>query len=393
MNNPSPHTALVLKEEVFKTVKVCFAGFEGLPARKGQSRTDSPEFTCFGHRWYVQIYPGGRDDSDDGHVALFLQHKSDENILNLRFCFLVKKSTGKAAAYCCCFKSDFPGSPAGGINGWGSRDFADRTALIGALQNGALVIEVQMQQTGSRPSESFVPENPLPAKILKSFMDEESSDLVFEVGGEQETSGRKKKRAKTSTTTFHAHKYIIRQCSSMLGDLCKQSDNVQINDVRPEIFRHLLYDMYGGKVPDDDMKANAKDIIDAADKYGIVNLKLKAEACFVDSTAITIGNMAENLLYADSKNCALLKEAVMDFVVENGFEVVEKVSFGDFPGHLMKDLLVAVNREKAGSNKAGGNGDEFGTMRVSDLRKRLHEKGLDVDGSRESMIAALKEDS
>jgi len=32
-------------------------------------------------------------------------------------------------------------------------------------------------------------------------------------------------------------------------------------------------------------------------------------------------------------------------------------------------------------------------MRVSDLRRALDKKGLDVDGSRETMIALLKENS
>jgi hypothetical protein len=30
-------------------------------------------------------------------------------------------------------------------------------------------------------------------------------------------------------------------------------------------------------------------------------------------------------------------------------------------------------------------------MRVSELRRKAHEKGLNVDGSREMLIAALKE--
>ena len=29
-------------------------------------------------------------------------------------------------------------------------------------------------------------------------------------------------------------------------------------------------------------------------------------------------------------------------------------------------------------------------MRISDLRRKVHEKGLEVDGSREAMIAALE---
>ena len=79
----------------------------------------------------------------------------------------------------------------------------------------------------------------------------------------------------------------------------------------------------------------------------------------------------------------------MDFVVENGVEVYEKVSFETFPGHLVKDLLSAVNRGKK-KDGASGSSNELNTMRISDLRKQLHAIGLDVDGSRETMIAALK---
>ena len=36
--------------------------------------------------------------------------------------------------------------------------------------------------------------------------------------------------------------------------------------------------MYGGKVTDNDMKSYAKEIIDVANRYEVVNLKLEAEA-------------------------------------------------------------------------------------------------------------------
>ena len=49
------------------------------------------------------------------------------------------------------------------------------------------------------------------------------------------------------------------------------------------------------------------------------------------------------------------------------------------PGHLMTDLLTAVDMDD--------------NIRVSTLRKKLHEKGLAVDGSREAMIALLEENS
>ena len=100
----------------------------------------------------------------------------------------------------------------------------------------------------------------------------------------------------------------------------------------------------------------------------------------------------DNLLYADSKNCALLKEAVMDFIVENGVEVVKKVNFDNFPGHLVTDLLTAVNRGREEGN-ASANSSDLSTTRVSELRRMLDEKGLEIDGSRETMIALLEENS
>jgi len=45
----------------------------------------------------------------------------------------------------------------------------------------------------------------------------------------------------------------------------------------------------------------------------------------------------------------------------------------------MKDLLVAM--------------DSDDITRVSTLREKLHAKGLDIDGSREAMIARLEQNS
>ena len=84
---------------------------------------------------------------------------------------------------------------------------------------------------------------------------------------------------------------------------------IPITNVKPEIFHHLLYYVYGGKIADANLKANAKDIVDACDRYEVVNLKLEAEAILVASTTITIDNVMELLLYANEKNCALLNES------------------------------------------------------------------------------------
>ena len=132
-----------------------------------------------------------------------------------------------------------------------------------------------------------------------------------------------------------------------------------------------------------------------ADRFGVCGLKLEVEACLVKTTTFTVENVMDRLHFADMKNCALLKEAAMDFILDNKVEVIEKVSLSDAPGGLLADVLAAVAREE---NIRNGNvlpspsvGGLLITMRVSELRSRAHEECLDVDGSSESLIAALKQ--
>ena len=380
--------------EEWTTTVVRFHGFADLPTARDEC-VDSPEFSCFGHQWVLCIYPGGEDDSDEGYAVIELVNRS-ESTIKIQFNFSVRNADedGKEVVYIKTKTNEFGGQ---NIN-WYTQDFAKRSKLMSLLVDGSLVIEVRMKSTSTdKAITHFVPTNQFNQNMLELFMEEETADVVFEVGEEQQTKGRRKKAK--STTNFHAHRLILKNNASELYEMCGKSDEgittVSISDVAPDIFKHILYYSYGGKLSDEDLEANAKHIINACDKYGVVNLKLEAEAVYVKSTAITINNMIEILLYADSKNLALLKEAVMDYIIENKHSIIGKVSFSDVPSEMMTDLLTAMAR---GHPSESGNGDEdmeesikYNTMRVGTLRKMLDEKGLDVDGSREAMIALLKE--
>ncbi|KAL3767236.1 hypothetical protein ACHAW5_005247 [Stephanodiscus triporus] len=127
------------------------------------------------------------------------------------------------------------------------------------------------------------------------------------------------------------------------------------------------------------MKLHARGIIDAADKYGVVDLKLAAEACLVKTTtAFSIENLLDLLLYADSMNCALLKEAATDFMLENKVEVLEKISFKDAPGDLISDFLAALERGESKDRTDGDSGTDLSAKRISELRWKAQEKGLNV---------------
>ena len=106
---------------------------------------------------------------------------------------------------------------------------------------------------------------------------------------------------------------------------------IQIDNVSLDVFGLLLNYIYGGRISGDDMREHTKEILDAADRLGvtITNLKLEVEARFVQATTFSVDNVVEHLLYSESKNCALLKEAVIDFIVENKDEVLDKISFNE----------------------------------------------------------------
>ena len=275
----------------------------------------------------------------------------------------------------------------------GYKNFALRSTLLNYLVDGSLVVEVHMRtKKPGQQSAPFVPENPTLQNVLKEYGNEETADVEFEVGGAVESTKGRRKRSKTSATTFHAHHFVLRLNAPALADMCKpgvDSTPTSISNVQPEIFKQLLYYCYGGKIDKGYLQSNAPDIIEAADRFGVINLKLEAEACYAATVELTLDNIIEIISYADSKNLALLKEHCMDFLSSaNKMEVAEKVSFADMPPQLMKDLMVALARSEA----ASGAKDDLKMMCVSELRRLAHEKGLSVDGSREMLIASIEGD-
>ncbi|EJK77741.1 hypothetical protein THAOC_00407 [Thalassiosira oceanica] len=375
-----------------------FNGFAGLPTTKGEC-VKSPEFSCFGHRWRLLIYPGGDNDSNNGRVAQRLLNET-EKCIYVEFKFIIKHPNGSGLDFCRGDDGEISkftpkSSEAVGVAGpcHGFDNFALRSTLLDYLVDGTLIVEVHMRTNKpGHQSSPFVPENPTFQNMLKDFCNEETADVKFEVGGTVESAKGRRKRAKTPTNTFHAHHFALRWNAPALADMCKPGNvsPTTISNVRPEIFKHLLYYCYGGKIDKDDLQSDAKDIIEAADRFGIVSLKLEAEACYVDNVELTLDNFIEIVTYADSKNLALLKEHCMDFLSSaNKIEAAEKVSFDDMPSRLVKDLMVAFARREGEGLSEGG---ALSTMRVSQLRKLAHEKGLSVDGSREMLIDAIKDD-
>ena len=392
---------------------ITFANFEYLPSEKGH-KVKSSKFSCFGHQWRVVIYPGGCKTSSDGMLGIILKRAKGKKDINISMAIGVKNVDE--------FEFKGPAKFGNGKNsiGMGWLDIVSRSELLRAwLVKGALTIYVSLQLA------EFIPKNPTSTMILNLFADESSADVVFEISQQQkaEKESDRKKRATISSAEFRAHRLIIQNHSPELAALCATSEGmtpILINDIKPDVFRHLLYYVYGGEISEENFRTHAKDLINAADKYGVANLKLASEVWYVHNTEITINNVIDNLLYSDSMNCALLKEAVMDFFLGNKKEVMERVSFQDVPGNICRDLLAAVKMRYNDKEEDDDDEEEdvygekkdddeeieddedsieifeedaFDTMQIGELRRRAEEKGLDIDVSRDSLIAALKDNS
>jgi len=384
--------------------EVNFHGFANLSTTKDdENRVASPEFSCFGHQWRLDIFPGGTSNSHEGHVGVGLANKSNSNI-KIQYGYSVRNADGEEVASSKSKTKEFGAydSEDGDAykNAWCTSNFAQRSTIMNVLVDSSLFIEVRMKCMSTDKSiTQFIPTNPINKNVLQKFMDEETANVVFEVDNRSCQNDEHTNKKSKSTTTYYAHRFILQDISTMLAELCKSDESgittVSITDVTPKVFKHMIYYTYGGKLSEDELRNNAKDIINACDKYGVVHLKLEAEAMYIKSNEITMDNMIDNLLYADSKNLALLKETVMDYIVANKHSIMGKVSFSNVPSDMMTDLLAATAR---GEQDTGGAIEEdesvkYNKMRVGKLRKMLDEKGLDVDGSRESMIALLKENN
>jgi hypothetical protein len=107
----------------------------------------------------------------------------------------------------------------------------------------------------------------------------------------------------------------------------------------------------------------------------------------VSVTEFDTQNLLEILNFADATNCALLKEAAMLYATENASDIVQNVAMDIFPEGLIKDVFAAMAWKETKERAVR----ELSTMSVGELHHKAHAKGLDMDGSREMMISALKQ--
>jgi BTB/POZ domain len=185
--------------------------------------------------------------------------------------------------------------------------------------------------------------------------------------------------------TFRAHKSVLQMGCRLLWEMVRDaSEPVELPDVETEDFDQIMNWIYRNELDDDFPSTNnAQDLLTAANKFGLKELKLTIESVIAER-ALEVTSAAELMVWARNNCCPLLQEAAMELYLLVPKEVVgqseEWTMVKDCPA-LMEELLEMSVHGRLGSKRTS----------VTALREHLLSIGLgeSMDGSRAMMIKAL----
>lgn len=107
----------------------------------------------------------------------------------------------------------------------------------------------------------------------------------------------------------------------------KTTRNVNIEDIRPAVFKQLLNYLYIGVAPDIENENMTADLLVAADKYAVEPLKL--ECATILCREIKVENAVRLLILAHLHSVSDLFQTALDFIAKNGREVCSRLEWLD----------------------------------------------------------------
>ena len=237
------------------------------------------------------------------------------------------------------------------------------------LAGTTLLIDVFLQMEAQVP-QYFGPHSKDMVKLLD---DSTYADVFFQVDGE----------------LFHAHKNILalKKSEILYSSVCGQpstSDSpLEITGVRKDIFRIVLRAVYEELPSKEKIMHSAQDILDAANRFHMTELKIVAETEVVCSLGVTTKNALDWAMFAEDKECPLIKEYALSICAARSADLFDTDDWKTFSGnqHLVEDLMCEMAQTSWRSD-----------ISVMHLRNLLHEKGEELDGSKETLFSRLSED-
>lgn len=382
----------------WSSTTIRYHNFPHLPHKKGDSIDSSP-FRVHGLDWYLRIHPGGAASAQgDGMVSMYLRCKSaaEQNVaVQAEFSLAMLRNDGQIDSMMSCPCNAFRRKRKGWPN------FISRSRVLdGSCQlldeYGALTVIVKIQLFQERDT-NFIPKNEIGLiRLLEEVNNPTEEEEEEEADGYRERSSTANsadvKFIVEGGETIHAHRLILKLAAPTLAHLCEDVDEdtaIPIPRVRSPIFQGVLRFAYGDAVPeevwrtaaavaasnndcDGIISSPAMELLDAANRFGVVGLKILAETKVAESE-LSISSASDLILYADGHNCPLLKERVIDFFVAHAIDIRKHPSYQkvtESPRILDELMEALLTKRILRSFSLGDNDVDYDSMGVNLLRDR-----------------------
>lgn len=342
--------------------------------------------------WQLGLYPGGLSTGSDGLMSLCLMNtKNPTGMKFQKFSFAMRAPDGSVCHEVHCECRVFDQNTVVALTKLNFQDhgFEVNAANLPRVEGkkfvlekfvtwrrGDLVIDVVI---GAKQMVAYnIPSNPLSKNLLRMLETGHKTDVAFEVEGD----------------VICAHRFILDANAPFLATLCRgctKESPAPMQGIAPNIFRRVLRYIYGEIAPNfkDEVMAIGTDLIDAANRCGLIDLKLEMESYLAEFVDFNVSNVADYILFADSMTCPLLKERAVSFFIARAKDVLKSESSSKLneSADLMKELMIAIL--DADDKMFRDKNDELMSMSVDQLRNRLDHLNMDMDGSKELLVSRL----
>ncbi|XP_040607441.1 speckle-type POZ protein-like [Mesocricetus auratus] len=146
---------------------------------------------------------------------------------------------------------------------------------------------------------------------------------------------------------FQAHKAILAARSPVFRAMFEhdmeesRKIRIEIDDLELQVFKAMMRFIYTGEAPD--LHSMADNVLAAANKYGLVRLKVMCEDALCKD--LSVETAARTLVLADLHNAEQLKTQALDFITHHASAVSETTSWkkmvGSYP-HLLAEAYSSL---------------------------------------------------
>ncbi|KAI4997468.1 hypothetical protein ZWY2020_052810 [Hordeum vulgare] len=265
---------------------------------------ESSWFTVGGHDWCLHYYPDG--SAEDG---------KDDMVVGLELMELGRKAfTARVSSTISLFH-------------WPTK--RGEMEASGYVVDDSLIIKcaltvIKEPYVFEEAHAEEVPPSEITDQLGKLLEAKEGADVTFEVQGEE----------------FPAHKLVLAVRSPVFKAMLygpmmeKDSSRIVIDNMQPAVFKFLLHFIYTDSMPaavmddddfldEDDKKEVTKHLLVAADRYGMIRLKLMCESILCKH--LDAESIATTLALANQHTCSGLQDACIRFLASSSTKILDDV--------------------------------------------------------------------